>query len=91
MSKRLIVCCDGTWNTPDQQTPTNVTKIALATAPKDRRGREQRTFYHLGVGTNRRERIRGGAAVAPSLRAAPLARITPRVGNEAAKSPPSTR
>jgi uncharacterized protein (DUF2235 family) len=60
MSKRLVVCCDGTWNSPDQQTPTNVTKIALAIAPKDRRGREQRTYYHLGVGTNRRERARGG-------------------------------
>ncbi len=66
MSKRLVVCCDGTWNTPDQRsgdtgTPTNVTKIALAVAPQDDNGREQRTFYHRGVGTNRWERIRGGA------------------------------
>ena len=65
MSKRLVVCCDGTWNTPDQlkdgkPSPTNVTKIALAVAPKDPTGREQRVFYHRGVGTNRRERIRGG-------------------------------
>lgn len=61
MSKCLVVCCDGTWNSPDQQSPTNVTKIALAIAPTDNSGREQRTFYHLGVGTNRWERIRGGA------------------------------
>jgi uncharacterized protein (DUF2235 family) len=66
VSKRLVVCCDGTWNTPDQRTsgkpsPTNVTKVALAVAPQDHQGREQRTFYHLGVGTNRRERISGGA------------------------------
>jgi uncharacterized protein (DUF2235 family) len=61
MSKRLVVCCDGTWNSPDQQCPTNVTKVALAIAPTDHSGREQRIFYHLGVGTNRRERIRGGA------------------------------
>jgi uncharacterized protein (DUF2235 family) len=61
MSKRLVVCCDGTWNTPDQQSPTNVTKVALAMAPQGHDGREQRTYYRLGVGTNRWERIRGGA------------------------------
>lgn len=66
MSKCLVVCCDGTWNSPDQRTggqpsPTNVTKLALAVAPHDDRGREQRTFYHLGVGTNRRDRLLGGA------------------------------
>ncbi|MEU2032627.1 DUF2235 domain-containing protein [Nocardia amamiensis] len=61
MSKSLVVCCDGTWNSPDQQSPTNVTKISLAIAPTDHSGREQRTFYHLGVGTNRWERMRGGA------------------------------
>jgi uncharacterized protein (DUF2235 family) len=66
MSKRLVVCCDGTWNTPDQRTAgkpssTNVTKIALAVAPQDHTGREQRMFYHLGVGTSRWDRISGGA------------------------------
>jgi len=66
MPKRLIVCCDGTWNTPDQQSggkpcPTNVTKTALAVAPRDSDGVEQRLFYHKGVGTSRWERIRGGA------------------------------
>lgn len=66
MSKRVAVCCDGTWNTPDQlsggtSTPTNVTKLALAIAPSDPTGREQRIFYHRGVGTSRFERIRGGA------------------------------
>lgn len=66
MSKRLVICCDGTWNTPDQRTDgkicsTNVTKVALAVAPNDVHGTEQRTFYHRGVGTTRRERIRGGA------------------------------
>lgn len=66
MPKRLILCCDGTWNTPDQQTrgmpsPTNVTKLALAVAPRDPDGVEQRVFYHKGVGTSRWERLRGGA------------------------------
>lgn len=61
MSKQLVVCCDGTWNIPDQRSPTNVTKVALALAPTDRSGHEQRTYYHRGVGTSRWERIRGGA------------------------------
>lgn len=59
--KRLVVCCDGTWNLPDQRHPTNVTKVALAVAPADAEGTEQRVFYHHGVGSNRRERLRGGA------------------------------
>lgn len=61
MSKSLVVCCDGTWNTPDQKSPTNVTKTALAVADMDDREREQRVFYHRGVGSSPRERFRGGA------------------------------
>lgn len=66
MGKRLVVCCDGTWNTPDQMNggqpcPTNVTRLALALAPTSTDGTEQRLFYHRGVGAERWERIRGGA------------------------------
>lgn len=66
MPKRLVVCCDGTWNTPDQESrghpcPTNVTKLALGVAGTADDGREQRVFYHRGVGTSRRERFLGGA------------------------------
>lgn len=61
MSKRLVMCCDGTWNTPDQRATTNVAKVALTAAPTDESGREQRLFYQRGVGTNPDERIRGGA------------------------------
>jgi uncharacterized protein (DUF2235 family) len=66
MSKRLVVCCDGTWNTPDQLSggrpaPTNVAKVALAVAPTDSAGRVQRLHYQRGVGTAKGERIRGGA------------------------------
>ena len=59
--KRLVVCCDGTWNFADQRSPTNVTKVALAVGPTDAQGMEQRVFYHHGVGTHRWDRIRGGA------------------------------
>jgi uncharacterized protein (DUF2235 family) len=61
MPKSLILCCDGTWNTPDQKCPTNVTKIALALADTGEGGHEQRTFYHRGVGSTPDERLRGGA------------------------------
>ncbi|MES4908502.1 MULTISPECIES: DUF2235 domain-containing protein [unclassified Streptomyces] len=66
MPKRLIVCCDGTWNTADQVEdrqlcPTNVTKLALAVADEDTAGNRQCVYYHRGVGTSRWDRLRGGA------------------------------
>jgi uncharacterized protein (DUF2235 family) len=61
MAKRLVLCCDGTWNTADQKSPTNVTKVALAVAPDDGAGTTQRVFYHDGVGSGRRARLLGGA------------------------------
>lgn len=66
MPKRLVVCCDGTWNVPDQihdgkACPTNVTKVAVAVARQDSGGTPQVVYYHPGVGTRRWERLRGGA------------------------------
>lgn len=65
---RLIVCCDGTWNTPEQNdngvpTPTNVFKFKNALAPVDRDGARQLAYYHPGVGTQGDwwERLVGGA------------------------------
>lgn len=54
--KRLIVCCDGTWNKPDQKDrgvmrPTNVVKLARWVMPQDRNGVAQRVHYDPGVGT----------------------------------------
>ena len=66
MTKRLVLLCDGTWNTPDQDAGgkpcrTNVTRIASAVAAADARGVAQSIYYQRGVGTSRGERIRGGA------------------------------
>jgi uncharacterized protein (DUF2235 family) len=61
VAKRLVVCCDGTWNFADQPSKTNVAKIALSVRPGSASGQEQRVYYHSGVGTLRRERLRGGA------------------------------
>lgn len=61
MPKRLVVCCDGTWNRADQAEPTNVVKVRKAVAPSGADGREQRVHYNPGVGTRRWELLRGGA------------------------------
>lgn len=66
MSKRIIICCDGTWNTADQKqkgqyNPTNVTKIARAIKPGGKK-KAQLVFYDQGVGTgNIVDRLLGGA------------------------------
>lgn len=61
MSKRLIMCCDGTWNTAEQASPTNIVKIYRALASEDHAGTKQWKYYHEGVGVKRWERLRGGA------------------------------
>lgn len=67
MPKCLVVCCDGTWNTPDQKDrgqvrPSNVAKTALTLAPRSRDGREQVLYYDRGVGTGGWwDRLVGGA------------------------------
>ncbi len=54
--KRIIVCCDGTWNKPDQKqggkyNPTNVVKFARTILPQTSDGTQQVVFYDQGVGT----------------------------------------
>jgi uncharacterized protein (DUF2235 family) len=63
--KRLIVCCDGTWNRPDHvdqgvAAPTNVAKFALGLAAGDGEGNPQVLHYEAGVGTRPAERLLGG-------------------------------
>jgi len=71
MSKRLVVCCDGTWETANVRDLTNVAKIALAIAPEDSAGVEQRTYYQPGVGTRWLDKYAGaifGLGVSPDVR-----------------------
>ena len=64
--KRLIICCDGTWNSADQRQgttpcPTNVVNVAFRTANRDG-ATLQLTYYDQGVGTgNILDRLTGGA------------------------------
>jgi uncharacterized protein (DUF2235 family) len=65
--KRLVLCCDGTWNRADQEVdgkpcPTNVIKIAYRLCKKDPAGVEQIIYYDQGVGTGDFEdKLLGGA------------------------------
>jgi uncharacterized protein (DUF2235 family) len=54
--RNLVVCCDRTWNTPDQETydvptPSNVFRLYSSLEDKDRQGNDQLRYYHPGVGT----------------------------------------
>ena len=58
MNKRLIVCCDGTWQKTDSLYPTNVAKLIQAIPVSS----ENLVFYGEGVGTgDLADRILGGA------------------------------
>ena len=65
--KKLIVCCDGTWNRADQAKngaacPTNVVRLAYRVANRDPAGTPQILYYGQGVGTgNALDRFTGGA------------------------------
>ncbi len=64
--KRLILCCDGTWNTADHEDhgepcPSNVVKIAFRVAKRDGDS-PQIIYYDQGVGTgNSLDKVTGGA------------------------------
>jgi uncharacterized protein (DUF2235 family) len=64
MGKRLIVCCDGTWNSllgaRDATGLTNVARLYLSLPPTAPDGVRQVTEYVPGVGTGPLERLRGG-------------------------------
>lgn len=65
--KRLVLCCDGTWNRADQEVagkpcPTNVIKVAYRLCKRAPDGTEQIIYYDQGVGTGDVEdKLLGGA------------------------------
>ncbi len=59
-NKRIVICCDGTWNTPEK--PTNVVKVVRSIKPIGADGKHQVVFYDQGVGTyNVVDKVIGGA------------------------------
>ncbi len=60
--KRLLICSDGTWNTPESPHVTNVGHMARAIKPRSADGTEQVVFYDWGVGTDDKlDSLSGGA------------------------------
>jgi uncharacterized protein (DUF2235 family) len=49
--KRLVVCCDGTWQRLGSPFPTNVERIAQAVKSRASDGIAQTIYYHEGLGT----------------------------------------
>lgn len=50
--KRLVICCDGTWQRLYEGVLTNVALTARSIAPRDAKGNPQIVFYSEGVGAS---------------------------------------
>jgi len=57
-NKRIVICCDGTWNEPEQLDednriyPTNVLKMVRAISTSDpQSGKHQLVYYQTGIGS----------------------------------------
>ncbi len=66
MPKKIVICFDGTWNTPDKKPSdgdesTNVWHFFESIAERDTNGVAQIKWYDQGVGTKWYNKIRGGA------------------------------
>jgi uncharacterized protein (DUF2235 family) len=61
--KRIVICCDGTWNRPGKSRQTNVRKLHDAVLNFAADGTRQSRWYDPGVGTEGSllARLRGGA------------------------------
>jgi len=50
--KNIIICSDGTWQSPESDTGTHILRIARGIAPEDAAGNKQVVFYDWGVGSD---------------------------------------
>ncbi|MFQ6572102.1 DUF2235 domain-containing protein [Pseudomonas sp. UM16] len=66
MSKKIILCFDGTWNTPDtgsdieEGESTNVWRLYQSIAAQSKDGTVQHKWYDEGVGTQWFDKLKGG-------------------------------
>ncbi|MBD2595325.1 DUF2235 domain-containing protein [Nostoc spongiaeforme FACHB-130] len=58
--KRLVICCDGTWQQLTNAYPSNVVKLAQSVKSTANDGVPQIVFYDEGIGTEN-QKILGGA------------------------------
>ena len=63
MTKRIVICADGTWNRPEKNLkkdfPTNVLRLARAIKPVAKDGLAQQVFYDWGLGSYHDKAIAG--------------------------------
>lgn len=57
--KRIVICADGTWQSPESPHPTHVMRLARGIAPEDKSAVKQVVFYDWGIGSEA-DRINGG-------------------------------
>ena len=50
--KKIIICADGTWQSPESDSVTHILRIARGIAPEDTDGNKQIVFYDWGVGSS---------------------------------------
>lgn len=49
--KNIIICSDGTWQSPESDTATHILRLAEGIAPENAKGNKQVVFYDRGVGS----------------------------------------
>ncbi|MBL4711537.1 MAG: DUF2235 domain-containing protein [Gammaproteobacteria bacterium] len=63
MSKRIVICADGTWSKPEKNLqedfPTNVLRLARAIKPVAKNNIAQQVFYDWGIGSYHDETLAG--------------------------------
>jgi len=59
--KRLVICCDGTWQHARSTHVSNVVKLTRAIQPRTNNGIEQIVFYQPGLGSEGFNSVRAGA------------------------------
>lgn len=57
--KRLVICCDGTWQQLTSPCPSNIVKLAQAVKPIASDGVPQLVFYDEGIGTDSNKLLGG--------------------------------
>ncbi len=57
--KRIVICADGTWNSPEAEHGSHVIRLARGIAPEDADGTPQVVFYDWGIGADQ-DRLKGG-------------------------------
>lgn len=61
--KRLVICCDGTWQDLKSSYPSNIVKLTQGVKPIASDGTPQILFYDSGIGTENQKLLGGAAGV----------------------------